>query len=92
MNFAEYNMMNNTGSNFNSTIKSNYNMSKVDMGKSNINNNFNENFPKNEDNLSNNSIDNKELTDFLQITKVDPIEASSNKLKLLKRTKMPNKG
>ncbi len=92
LNFAEYNMMNNTGTNFNSTIKSNHNISKMDIGNDNNNNfNYNENIPRNDDdNINNNSIDNKELTDFLQITKVDPIEASSNKLKLLKRRKMPN--
>ena len=97
LNFAEYNMMNNSGTNFNSTMKSNYNMSKMDIGNDNNNNNnninynYNENILRNDDdNNINNSIDNKELTDFLQITKVDPIEASSNKLKLLKRRKMPN--
>ena len=97
LNFAEYNMMNNTGTNFNSTIKSNHNISKMDIGNDNNNNNnninynYNENILRNDDdNNINNSIDNKELTDFLQITKVDPIEASSNKLKLLKRRKMPN--
>ena len=97
LNFAEYNMMNNSGTNFNSTMKSNYNMSKMDIGNDNNNNNnninynYNENILRNDDdNINNNSIDNKELTDFLQITKVDPIEASSNKLKLLKRRKMPN--
>ena len=92
LNFAEYNMMNNSGTNFNSTMKSNYNMSKMDIGNDNNNNfNYNENIQRNDDdNIINNSIDNKELTDFLQITKVDPIEASSNKLKLLKRRKMPN--
>ena len=92
LNFAEYNMMNNSGTNFNSTIKSNHNISKMDIGNDNNNNfNYNENIPRNDDdNINNNSIDNKELTDFLQITEVDPIEASSNKLKLLKRRKMPN--
>ena len=92
LNFAEYNMMNNTGTNFNSTMKSNHNISKMDIGNDNKNNfNYNENIQRNDDdNIINNSIDNKELTDFLQITKVDPIEASSNKLKLLKRRKMPN--
>ena len=92
LNFAEYNMMNNTGTNFNSTMKSNHNISKMDIGNDNNNNfNYNENIQRNDDdNIINNSIDNKELTDFLQITKVDPIEASSNKLKLLKRRKMPN--
>jgi hypothetical protein len=55
LNFAEYNMMNNSGANFNSTMKSNYNMSKMDIGNDNNNNNNNINYNKNKNIFNNNN-------------------------------------
>ena len=72
MNFAELNMMKNSDSNFNNTLRSNYNMDQY--------NNFHED-NKFEDNIS---IDNKELKNFLILSKLKPNEISTTKLKSLK--------
>ncbi len=70
MNFAELNMMKNSDSNFNNTLRSNYNMDQY--------NNFHE------DNKFEDNIDNKELKNFLILSKLKPNEISTTKLKSLK--------